>query len=533
MDRLSSLDASFLHVESASAHMHVGWMATAELPAGAEALDVAAVRAQLEARLHLVPRFRQLIRSPAPGLGPPTWVDAPAFELDEHLLVDPRARVDSRQLSRLADEFFSEQLPRDRPLWKIHLVPRTGGRRAALLGKVHHAMVDGIAAVQLGLLLFDVDPAAVAGDAPPWAPRVASPVRMAVDGVRDSAVDQLRVARQAAQLGLSPGRGIRIAQTLRRAAFTVADDFRHPAPDSHLNVPISGRRKLVGTRLPLTRLNAVKEASGTKLNDVVLATVSGALARLAQAESREPCDLRAMVPASVRSSGGGDARGNAVSFMFVDLPVCAAPSERLELIADRMRKQKESGRVAGSHQMIGLLGLLPGPVQGRAARLAASPRLYNLTVSNVPGPPVPLYLAGARVDSILPVIPIPDEHALAIGALSYGGHLHVTGYMDPDAVPSGRGLPMMLVDAFEELDVSTRGRRAARPVALGRHPPVRRIGIVRLGGAGDPVRRYRLARLDEIAIASNGGAPPDTGAPGGVPAGPPAKSDGAAENPPA
>jgi diacylglycerol O-acyltransferase len=316
-------------------------------------------------------------------------------------------------------------------------------------------MVDGVAAVQLGLLLFDGAPEAAADLPVPWAPRPPDhPMRSAFNGARDTALEQFRTARRAAELGLSPGRGLRMADTARRAAFGLVDDVRRPAPASYLNVPISSRRRLVGATLPLNRALAIKERTGTKLNDVVLATVAGALARLAPAHGEDPIDLRAMVPANVRTEDAG-AQGNAISFLFVDLPVQSRPAERLRIVNARMRALKDDGRIAGSEQVMKMLGLLPGPLQGQAARLAASPRLYNVTVSNVPGPRVPLFLAGARVRSILPVIPIPDRHALAIGALTYENRLHLSAYLDPETLPRAGGLPIMLADAFHELELAT------------------------------------------------------------------------------
>jgi len=455
MERLSALDASFLRVETPTAHMHVGWLATLELPPGAERLDAAEVRDRIAARLHHVPRFRQVVRDPPGGLAPPYWDDASAFDLEEHVRELDGPPASGPDLLAHAEAFFSTQLPRDRPLWELLIVPCLGSRRAAVLGKVHHAMVDGVAAVQLGLLLFDGDQAAEAGLPVPWAPRPQPGLlRGVLDSARDTALEQFRGARRAAELGLAPGRGVRMADTMRRAAFGLVDDVRHPAPASYLNAPIGPRRRLIGATLSLPRALAIKERTHTKLNDVVLATVAGALARLAPAHGRPAADLRAMVPANVRTATP-DAQGNAISFLFVDLPVRAPPSERLRVLSERMSALKDDGRIAGSDQMLKALGFLPGPLQGQAARLATSPRLYNITVSNVPGPRVPLYLAGGRVRSILPVIPIPDRHALAIGALTYEGRLHLSAYLDPEALPQADGLPVMLADAFHELDVAT------------------------------------------------------------------------------
>src|SRR4051812_10857735 len=389
MDRLTALDASFLRVETPTAHMHVGWLATVDLPAGAERLDREALVERIAGRLHLVPRFRQVIRQPPGGLVAPYWTDDPGFDIAAHVVADEREQHTATSLLVVAERFFSEQLPRDRPLWQLLVVPSLGGGCAAILGKVHHAMVDGIAAVQLGLLLFDGEPEAPAALPVPWRPRTDNALRSTLDGARDTALEQFRSARRVAELGLAPGRGVRMADSMRRAAFGLADDVRRPAPASYLNAPISARRRLVGVTLPLARALAVKERTETKLNDVVLATVSGALARLAPAHGAVPEDLRAMVPANVRAGPAG-AEGNAISFLFVDLPVNARPAERLKLVSARMAALKDDGRVAGSDQMLKLLGHLPAPLQGQAARMAATPRPYNVTGSHAPGPRVPL-----------------------------------------------------------------------------------------------------------------------------------------------
>jgi WS/DGAT/MGAT family acyltransferase len=242
-----------------------------------------------------------------------------------------------------------------------------------------------------------------------------------------------------------------MAGTLRRAAFSLAEDVRRPAPDSYLNTEIGPARRLVGSSLPLEGLLEVKRREGVKLNDVVLALVAGAMARLAAVHGAEPEDLRVMVPASVRN-GEREGDGNAISFLFVDLPVSTrSPRERLRLVHEQTSELKRAGRIAGTDELLRLLERLPGLLQGQAARFAASPRMYNLTVSNVPGPPIPLYVAGGRVRSILPVIPIPERHALSIGALSYEGRLHLSGYLDPQRLPRAGALPVMLADAYEEL----------------------------------------------------------------------------------
>jgi WS/DGAT/MGAT family acyltransferase len=464
MARLSTLDSSFLRVETANAHMHVGWLAPLELPSGAERLDAVILAERIGARLHLAPRFRQRL-APAPlGLAEPAWVDDPRFELRRHVrVVEPPEPLTRGELRTLTDRFLSTQLRRDRPLWEIVIVPRVVGRRAALLGKVHHAMVDGIAAVELGIVLFDLTPDAEPAQPVDWEPEAAAgPIRLAVDAVADSALDQFRAARRAASAGLAPGRALRVADTMRRAALSLAEDAVRPAPPSYLNVPIGPRRSLATHTFALSRLTGVKEAAGVKLNDVVLAVAAGGLRRLALERGQEPHDLRVMVPVSVRGESESDAGGNRITFGFIELPVGERSAvARLGAIRERTAALKESGEVGGSDMLLRSTSLLPGALKGSLARLAASPRLYNLTVSNVPGPRVPLYAAGARVTAIYPVIPIPDRHALAIGVLTYAGSVHLAGYADRDVLP-GLRLSGTFSNALAELEVSVGARHAVQ-----------------------------------------------------------------------
>lgn len=467
MSRLSALDASFLRVETPTAHMHVGWFSTLELPRGVAALDAGALVQRIAARLHLAPRFRQRLVETPLALGEPRWHDDDAFSIERHVEVAGQPVRDERGLRELTDAFLSRQLRRDRPLWSLLVVPRAGPGQGALVGKVHHAMVDGIAAVELAALLFDAEADAPAGEPPQWrAAPVSGPVRLVLDAVADGAVDQLRTARRVAALGPSPGQGMRIAGSVRRAAFSLAEDVMAPAPPSALNVPIGAERTLIKHRVALQKLDRVKRHHGATLNDVVLAVAAGALRRLAMALGEEPVDLRTMVPISVRGQDDASGQGNRITFAFMQLPVADAdPADRLRRVQEQMSAVKDAGRIAGSELLMRSVGTLPEPLKRRVARAAASPRLYNLTVSNVPGPRVPLYAAGAKVRSIYPVIPIPDGHALSIGVLTYEGSVHFAVYADPTAVPRLHRLPAMLDDAVEELALEPRRahrRRLAR-----------------------------------------------------------------------
>jgi WS/DGAT/MGAT family acyltransferase len=283
-------------------------------------------------------------------------------------------------------------------------------------------------------------------------------MRLAVDAVADGALEQFRLARRSAASGLAPGRALRVADTMRRAAFSLAEDALWPAPASYLNVPIGPRRTLSTYTARLDRVLRVKSAAGVTLNDVVLAVSAGALHRLARDRGEEPDDLRVMIPVSVRDDDSAGDGGNRITFGFVDLPVRErTPGARLDAIRQRTAELKSSGRIGGSDMILRSVSLLPSALKGSVARFAASPRLYNLTVSNVPGPRVPLYAAGARVRAIYPVIPIPDGHALAIGVLSYDRALHFAAYADPVALP-GLRLSGVLSNALTELEVSVGAR---------------------------------------------------------------------------
>lgn len=476
--RLSPMDSSFLRVESENAHMHVGWFSNVELPEGVQELDTTDMAARIAGRLHLLPRFRQRVTPVPLGAGDPVWRDDPSFYLPNHVRVLP-GPLDEAGLRRATDAFFTRPLRRDRPLWEIVLVPRLPHGRAAVLGKIHHAMADGIAAVELGMLLFDVTPDTEAPAPSEWTPApTEGPARLALGAVADTALEQFRATRRMVGLGRSPARTIRIADTLRRAALSLAEDTIRRAPESYLNPEIGPGRTLVTHRVELDRLLRLKEQKQVKLNDIVLAVAAGALRRFALERDEPPVDLRAMVPVNVRPRDGEAATGNKITFGFIELPISSARAgERLDRVVGAMAALKADGLIEGSALLMAGIGLCPEPIKDRAARLAASPRLYNLTVSNVPGPRVPLYAAGGRVVSIYPVIPIPDRHALSIGVLTYDRGAHFCCYADPLALPGVERLAPALEDAIVELEGSIRPR-SPRPASRRSHRHRRNLRVV-------------------------------------------------------
>jgi diacylglycerol O-acyltransferase / wax synthase len=474
MQRLSTLDSSFLRVETPTAHMHVGWLAIVTLPEGTEALNVTLLRRRVESRLHHAPRFRRRVQQ-AP-LGEPVLRDDPGFDVANHVTEAPRRVMQSRELRAMTDAFLSEQLDRDRPLWEIRVVPRLGQGRAAILGKVHHALVDGVAAVELGTLLFDVDPAVADDETQPWRPEPEpSPTRFALDLVADSAVDQFRTARRMVRMGMSPRRTLRAAETMRRAALSLAEEVIQPAPLSFLNRPIGPDRALLHRSVPIRRLERFKAPLGLKLNDVVLTVMTGALRRYAALAEEEPRSVRTMVPVNVRGAGDAAAEGNRIAFGFVDLPLDEAdPLRRVKLIRWQTERLRGPEAVVGRDALMRSVGMLPGPLKTQAARFAASARTFNLTISNVVGPRVALYAAGARVEEVYPVIPLSDAHSLAVGVLSYGEYLHFALHVAPRSLPEAGKLPALVGNAITELEralpqpLPPAPRR--RPTRRGTHP---------------------------------------------------------------
>jgi len=327
-------------------------------------------------------------------------------------------------------------------------------------------MVEGKSAVELALLLLDLDPDAPVPEPLPWKPRPApSGARLALEALAERSAEPLRLSFGLARTAANPARSARLAGTLRRAALAVGEDMLRPAPASYVNAKLGPRRTLVGHAAPLDGLLAVKREQDATLNDVALTVVAGALRELAHASGRVPEPLKVMVPVSLRTADEAAALGNRISFVFIELPVdLHRPLDRLEAVKRATREFKRGGRASGGEVVLNALGMLPEPLRDRAARLAASPRMYNLTVSNVPGPRVPVYLLGAELIEAFPVIPLPEDHALSIGMFSYRDKLCFGGYADPSALPTVDALPGALSAAVLEL-CGRGGRRRALSAA--------------------------------------------------------------------
>ncbi|MDP9385710.1 MAG: WS/DGAT domain-containing protein, partial [Actinomycetota bacterium] len=261
-----------------------------------------------------------------------------------------------------------------------------------------------------------------------------------------------RAAGRLARLGASAAGRTRLAETAAGIARTVGEDVLPSAPACFLNGPIGPRRTLVGHAVPIDRVLEIKRVRAVSLNDVALAVVAGALRRLALSGGRPADRLKIMVPVSRRAGEGAADPGNQIAFVFVELPVhLADPGERLAAVHEATQAFKAGGHAGGGEALLGALGMLPGPVQAQAAKVMSSPRMYNLVVSNVPGPRFPVYLLGAECVEALPVIPLSEGHALSIGMFSLAGTLCFSGYADPGALPEVSELPAALEASIAEL----------------------------------------------------------------------------------
>jgi diacylglycerol O-acyltransferase / wax synthase len=433
--RLSALDASFLSVETASAHMHVGWVAVFSAPADGRLPRFEELRDHIELRLGRAPRYRQKLATVPLGLHAPEWIDDQAFTVDRHVYRAPGP------LDDLVEEVMSMPLRRDRPLWEMWICENARERQFAIVGKSHHCMVDGLAAVELASVLLDATCEPV-GCEPPGASELGtwhaakepSGEWLLARGLRDLLAQQLDLLRVPLRAASAP------ASTARQAAagaLRVTHALSHllrAAPASVLNGQLSPLRRLAWTQRPLADLRLVKAAYGTTVNDVVLAAVAGGMRAYLIRRGEQPIALKAMVPVSVRSAD--DVLGNHISFVFAYLP-CDEPDPvaRLHQVHSAMSERKRNGEPEGADLVLKAAARTPVAVQQTLSRLIASPRAFNLVVSNIPGPTVPMYMLGCPLQATYPVVPLADNHTVSVGMTTIHDQACFGVYADRQALP--------------------------------------------------------------------------------------------------
>lgn len=398
------------------------------LPEADGRFPIEAVREQVGRRLYLLPRFRQLLYAPRRGLGWPLWVDAPAFNIADHVGVFPRAApADEAQLLAACEQLRQRRLDRSRPLWQVWFLPGLPEGRVGLVMKVHHAIADGVAGVAVFGTFLDVSADPPAPFPPPWTP---APFPSGRDLLRDNLHRRVRgfegfLSGLAHPVGTV--RGVRRAWPAARETFAEGR-----APRTSLNRPIGQDRTLAVVRSRLDEVKGAAHAHGATVNDVLLTAVARGLRTLlaSRGEAVDELVLRAFVPVSLHREQPGQARGNLDSGMIVPLPIGEPdPVRRLSLIAADTAARKKKTRPPGSTLFRN------AAIQRAFLRHAPRQRLMNIYIANVPGPPVPLYLAGAPLLEVFPIVPIMGNVPLGIGALSYAGQFNITVVADRDSCP--------------------------------------------------------------------------------------------------
>jgi diacylglycerol O-acyltransferase / wax synthase len=443
VERLTALDASFLYLEEPGTPMHVGGVIVLECPDGG-GLDHEALTDLVRTRLPLVPRYRQKVVEVPGHLANPAWVDDPDFDIGYHVRRSALPRPGTEeQLLDLVARLTARPLDRSRPLWEMYLVEGLAGDRTAVVTKTHPALVDGLGAIDIGQVILDPEPDAVRPlptAAEDWRPRrppgSAALVWEAWEDYLRRPTAVLDTARTAA--GDLRATAVRWAGVAGGLVTALARTAVSPAPVSPLNAPIGRQRRVAVARASLEELRVVRKAHGGTINDVLLTSVTGALREWLLSRG-EPVvgstSVRALVPVSVR--GEDDSAASEVRSFLVDLPVGEPnPRVRLARISFAMRGLAPRSQSVGAETLSTLSGFAPPTLHALGARAASglSRRLFNLVVTNVPGPQVTLYAGGARVVEVFPVVPLARGQGLAIGLTSYDGIVYVGLNADRDSV---------------------------------------------------------------------------------------------------
>jgi diacylglycerol O-acyltransferase len=458
-DRLTALDESFLHLERTETPMHVGAVVVLEREPfygldGRFRLDD--LRALVRSRLALLPRFRRTIMEVPYGSGRPIWVDDPEFRVERHVrltaLPEPGNR---RQLLELAERLTAQVLDRAHPLWEIWFVEGVdGGKRVGLVHKSHHTLTDGISGVDIATALLDLEPAPVPVETVEWKPEPAPhPGTLLVDTMYEHTLRALDLVSRAQRAANAPRAAAGQVAKLGRSLGTVFTGGP-VAPRLSWNAALAPGRRLETFTVPLETARDVKSEVGCTINDVVLAAVGGGVARLLAAHGDLTDDLvvKVFCPVSVRDDSQRSKLGNRISTMIVPLPVGATdPRVRLDAVRASTVELKEREQAVGAATLIGLGEYAAPTLLGLAARAAHGQPFANLIVTNIPGPQVPLYLLGARMLEVYPIVPLSRNLTLNVAVMSYCGALHFGLVGDGASAHDLEVLAGGIEDAFAEL----------------------------------------------------------------------------------
>jgi diacylglycerol O-acyltransferase / wax synthase len=477
--RMTSLDAAFYHLEKTGQLLHVAGVYTVE-----GALDFERLRADIAARLHLIPRYTERVVPVPLNLAHPTWEPDPGFDIRRHVMRHQlKAPGDDAQLVSLASRLFAQPLDRSIPLWELHQIDGYHGDRTAIFAKVHHCMIDGVSGVQLLGVLFDpspnpapVPPPEHAAQAPP----LPSPLVQLTRAIAENVSGTVANVRSLAQRVRKPSRFLaELSEAADAAGELLGVAFQSPPP-TPFNGHVSTLRRVVWTTFGLNTVKAVKNRLGGTVNDVVLATISAALRRYLESKGLNPdrTELRAMLPVNLRRPDEHLHLGNRVSMLMAPLPVgIFDPLERYRQVRTATAQLKERGQASRWTRLLELVEMLPAPLQAPIGRFQLTAAPINTVCTNIPGPPVSLYVQGKRLETLAPIVPLAQGVGLAFAILSYADSLTIGITADPALVPDVDGLCGLLQDGFEEL---------------------RGLAGVEVGERRGPVRPERQRRLESV-----------------------------------
>ncbi len=478
-ERLSTLDASFLALETRTTHFHVAGVSIFDagpLQTEAGGVDIARIRRFIESKLQYIPRYRQRLAW-VPVERYPVWVDDEFFNLDYHVRHTslPQPGTDE-QLKRLTGRIISQQLDRSKPLWEVWVVEGLEGNRLALISKIHHAMIDGIAGTGIMTILLNVAPTSEIENLEPWTPNpppndaelVAGEItRRIVDGF-----ERVRSARRAVedtrQFLMD---GIRKA---RAVYYSLSSGWLTPAPETPINQPIGPNRRFDWIDTPLATIKEIRQALGGTVNDVILAMVAGGLRKFFTEQRDFPdldIDFRVMAPVSVRGANPASELGNQVAMWLVQMPLAEPdPVKRLEHIKQETLRLKMTEQALGAQTLVRASGGAPHTLIALGARLATSMKPFNLTVTNVPGPQFPMYMLEARLLAQYGVVPLWYRHGVGIALFSYNGTIGWGFNADWDVVPDVDVLARCVDEAREELVQVARAVAASQEATGSKKP---------------------------------------------------------------
>ena len=462
--RMTSLDAAFYHLERTGQLLHVGGVYTVE-----GAIDFERLLADLATRLHLIPRYTERAVSVPFNLAHPTWEPDPHFDIRHHVLHQKlRSPGSDEQLVTLVSRLFAQPLKRSRPLWELYQIDGYRGERSVIFAKVHHCMIDGVSGVQLLGVMFDPSPTPAPVPPPEGvreAPPLPTPTAQLVRAVREGVQGGLARVQAVADLVRNPRRALAELGLAADALGELGRMALSDVPSTPFNGHVSILRHVVWTTFPLNAVKAVKDRLGGTLNDVVLSTISAALRAYLERAGLNPdrIELRAMLPVNVRRSDEHLKLGNRVSMLVAPLPVhIFDPLERLRQVRAATAHLKERGQAARFTRVLDLMDLLPAAVQRPLGWLQVQASPINTVCTNIPGPPVSLYVQGKRLEKLVPVVPLTQGVGLAFAILSYCDALTIGITADPALVPNSESLCDLLQAGFDELRVLAGVERAER-----------------------------------------------------------------------